>query len=146
MTPRTRRWLVILSSIVLVGGVLGLGIVQDARSTSLAECMKAPRECQGIEMFTGYCLVLRVDGSSVHVRSLLGDVELAPWPSDAPLPSPGQHVTAAGTYAGELTIVPHTVAHHPLRRRKELTGITMVGFWLLAGVAWVRHGWVRRGA
>ena len=146
MTPRIRAWLVVVPSLLLVAGVVAFGKAQDAGSFSLAECVRTPADCADAELFIGYARVVRVEGAEVYTRSWMGDLKLAPWPADAPLPSPGLHVSALGAYAGGRTVAPHTVQSHPLRRRKELTGIAMLALWLLAGAAWIQRGWAGRDA
>jgi hypothetical protein len=134
-------------SLVLIAlGVVGLGLARDEASLSLVECTRAPADCDEAELFIGYARVDRVQGRAVYTRSWMGDLRLAPWPRSAPLPSPGLHVSVLGAYAGGRTVLPHSVAEHPLRRRKELTGIVMLGLWLLAGAVWVGRGWRHRDA
>ncbi len=146
MSHRSRLWLCLVSLVAITAGVIGLGLARDAASLSLVECTRAPADCDGAELFIGYARVARVEGRQVYTRSWMGDLRLAPWPSSEPLPSPGLHVSVLGSYAGERTVLPHTVVEHPLRRRKEVTGIVTLALWLLVGAGWVALGWARRDA
>ncbi len=146
MSPRSRLWLCVASLVLITLGVVGLGLARDAASLSLVECTQAPADCDDAELFIGYARVDRVEGRQVYSRSWMGDLRLAPWPSSEPLPSPGLYVSVLGAYAGGLTVQPHTVVEHPMRRRKELTGIATLALWLLAGAGWAGLGWARRDA
>ncbi len=146
MSPRCRLWLSLGSLVLIATGVIGLGLARDAASLSLVECTRAPADCTDAELFIGYARVDRVEGRQVFTRSWMGDLRLAPWPNAAPLPSPGLHVSVLGSYAGGHTVVPHTAMAHPMRRRKELTGLVTLALWLLAGAGWVGLRWARRDA
>ena len=144
MTPSTRRRLLLVCPLVLAAGVVVFGSARDSGSLSLVECVAVPALCDDAELYIGYARVVRVDGRAVFTRSWMGDVQLAPWPVGAPLPSPGQHVSVIGAFGGGRSVLPHEVTEHPLRRRKELVGIAMLAVWALLGLGWTTWAWRRR--
>ena len=146
MTPRTRRLILLICPLLLAAGITAMGRTRDAAEVSLKECVRDAAACAGAELFIGYARVKRVDGRAVFTRSWMGDLQLDPWPATSPLPSPGGHVSILGSHGGGRRVVPTEARHHPLRRRKELTGLTMLALWMLAGAGWVVHAWRRRGA
>ncbi|MCO4768744.1 MAG: hypothetical protein KDA24_01845 [Deltaproteobacteria bacterium] len=142
MTPRHGLALVSVLCALLFVGLFGRAI--DARSVSLAECAARPASCEGRELYLGFTRVVAAEGDTVSLRSWMGPVQVTPWLPDEPLPSPGTIISVVGYHGGGLVVVPELVKEHPYRRFKEVTGIAMLGAWLLALGFWVLRRWRHR--
>ncbi len=145
-TERGRLALALVCLLVAAASVMGYGRRMDGLSLNLAECVQEPVACEGAELYLGYSRVHSVsEGRDVSLVSWMGSVQAAPWPADAPLPSPGDSVSILASHRVGRSVIPSAARLHPYRPLKEATGAVMLLVWAGLLARWGRARWRERG-
>ncbi len=112
--------------------VLGLDLGHRlAVGPSLESCLQLPQNCIGQRFVVGGELVSGADASELLLETVLRSrVALSSWPTDEPLPSPGQSLSVSGRLSGTGALELERVQVHTLEWVDQALGVLVVMLWL----------------